>query len=131
MHADEQIDTATDADGDRAFRSVTAEEVAHYQMFGWVKREKFMPAASVAAILAFARDRMGDDGSRTASPGAFPFFNALPVRDLTHPDFGPAIRHFGESAIALRNMRVSTGMPTFASIRRDRTSRTVPAGAIS
>ena len=56
---------------DQPFRSVTAEEVAHYKEYGWVKLEQFLAAPLVAALLAYAQERMGEDGSISTHPGKF------------------------------------------------------------
>lgn len=96
-----------------SFRAVTADEIAHYGEFGWVKLEQFLPLASVEAMLSFAKSRMGEDGSIIPNPGRFAFFNSLPVQDLDHPDIGPVVRFFGRSAVALRNRSVSPGIRYF------------------
>lgn len=95
------------------FRPVTPEEIAHYNEFGWVRLAKFLPPQAVGALLAFAKSKMGDDGSISPTPGKFAFFNSLPVQDLGHPEIGPVIRHYGQSAVALRAMSVSPGVRYF------------------
>lgn len=47
-----------------AFRAVTAEEIAHYKKFGWVKLDGFIPQATCDALLAMAKDKMGKRGDR-------------------------------------------------------------------
>src|SRR3546814_1556876 len=46
-------------------RSVTAEEIAHYQEFGWVKLKGFVEPETVRFLLETARQRMGEDGDST------------------------------------------------------------------
>src|SRR3546814_15851184 len=46
-------------------RSVTAEEIAHYQEFGWVKLKGFVEPETVRFLLTTARQRMGEDGDST------------------------------------------------------------------
>jgi hypothetical protein len=54
------------------YRDVTPEEIARYREFGWVKLQKFVPIAQVDALLAIAKERMGEDGDRNAPPKSFP-----------------------------------------------------------
>lgn len=106
--------TATKSDNDiETFRPVTAEEIAHYKAHGWVCLRQFLSPATVEAMLAYAKERMGKDGSISANPGKFSFFNSLAVQQPDHPLFGPIIRHYGKSAVALRNLKVSPGIRYF------------------
>lgn len=95
------------------FRAVTRAEIAHYNEFGWVKLEQFVPLPRVEAILAFAKSKMGEDGSITPIPGKFAFFNSLPLQDLDHSEIGPVIRAYGRAAVALRDFSVSPGIRYF------------------
>jgi hypothetical protein len=95
------------------FRSVTFEEVAHYQQFGWVKLEKFIPVAQVDELLAIAKGRMGEDGSRNPPPKSFSYFNPLTMRGLEHPVLGPVIKHCGRNARALMARKASVGVRYF------------------
>jgi len=98
---------------DPAFRAVTAEEIRHYHENGWVHLRNFVPRDRVETILAFAKARMGADGTVDKAPGAFSYFNALPVQDLENPDFAPILRHFGANAVNLRNLRRPSGYRYF------------------
>ena len=57
------------AAADSDFRAVTPAEIAHYQQFGWVKLDRFIPIDKVNALLAMARARMGERGDRNLPPG--------------------------------------------------------------
>ncbi|WP_179046170.1 phytanoyl-CoA dioxygenase family protein [Sphingobium lactosutens] len=105
--------TATSNNSAEPFRSVTAEEIAHYKSHGWVRLKRFLPQATVDVLLSYAKERMGEDGATSANPGKFSFFNSLAVQQPHHPLFGPIIRHFGKSAVALRDLKVSPGIRYF------------------
>jgi Phytanoyl-CoA dioxygenase (PhyH) len=96
-----------------AFRSVTPEEVAHYQKFGWVMLKQFVPIPRVDQLLAMAKDRMGDDGDRNAPPQKFEYFNPLTMRGLKDPVLGPVIEHVGRNARALMARRAPVGIRYF------------------
>ncbi len=100
-------------DKESAFRSVTPEEIAHYRRHGWVKLEKFVPQHRVDALLAIAKDKMGEDGERNAPPEVFAYFNPLTMRGLDDPVLGPVIKHVGRSARALMARRVPVGIRYF------------------
>ena len=53
------------------FRAVTAAEAAHYKEMGWVKLPSFISRAQADALLAIAKERMGEAGDRNAPPQAF------------------------------------------------------------
>ena len=65
-------------------RSVTPEEVAHYEAFGWVMLEGFVQRPTVKLILDAAYRRMGEDADsntviETLAPGVeknIAYFNA-------------------------------------------------------
>jgi ectoine hydroxylase-related dioxygenase (phytanoyl-CoA dioxygenase family) len=56
---------------------------------------------------------MGEDGTTTVNPGKFSFFNSLHIREVGSPIFGPVIRHYAKSAVALRDYSVSAGIRFF------------------
>ena len=95
------------------YRDVTPEEIAHYRKFGWVKLEKFVPIAQVDALLAIAKERMGEDGDRNAPPKSFSYFNPLTMRGLGHPVLGPVIKHCGRNARALMARKAPVGIRYF------------------
>jgi Phytanoyl-CoA dioxygenase (PhyH) len=95
------------------FRDVTPEEVAHYREFGWVKLERFVPIAQIDAMLALAREKMGEDGARNAPPQAFSYFNPLTMNGLDHPVLGPVIRHCGRNAQPLMARKAPVGVRYF------------------
>ncbi len=95
------------------FRTVTAEEIAHYQTNGWVKLDGFIPLDRVAALLAMAKEKMGEDGDRDAPPEAFSYFNPLTLRGLDDPILRPVIDHIGRSSRELMARRVNVGIRYF------------------
>ncbi len=98
---------------DGALRPVTPGEIAHYQKFGWVKLEKFIPINMVNALLAMAKDKMGERGDRNLPPEAFSYFNPLTLRGLNDPLLRPIIDHCGRSARALMARRAPAGIRYF------------------
>jgi hypothetical protein len=95
------------------YRDVTPEEIAHYREFGWVKLERFVPIVQVDALLAIAKERMGEDGNRNAPPKSFSYFNPLTMRGLGHPVLGPVIEHCGKNARALMARKAPVGVRYF------------------
>jgi len=105
---------ATDnPDVDHDFRAVTEAEIAHFKQHGWVKLERFVSRKRIDAMLAFARKHMGEDGTAGATPDSFSYFNSLPVYGLDKPDFEPLLKHFGQSSIELRDLRIRSGARYF------------------
>src|SRR5579862_7921392 len=94
-------------------RSVTPEEITHYKQHGWVKLEKFISIELISAMIAIAKDKMGEDGDRNAPPEAFSYFNSLTMRGLGNPVLGPVIRHCARNAKALMARRVPIGVRYF------------------
>ena len=109
------------------FRAVTAEEIAHYREFGWVKLETFVPANRVSEILALAKERMGERGDKDAPPQAFSYFNPLTMHGLDHPTLGPVIKHFGRNARALMARKADVGIRYFT----DYFGVKLPAGSLA
>lgn len=96
------LDEPSTVEGHDPFRSVTAEEIAHYREFGWVKLSKFLPPGRIRAALDYAKGKMGEDATITIDPKKkFPFFNRLSIRDIDSPIFGPIVRHYGAAAYEL------------------------------
>lgn len=109
------------------FRAVTAEEIAHYREFGWVKLEKFVSRPRVDEILALAKEKMGEQGDKDAPPEAFSYFNPLTMRELGHPILGPVIEHFGRNGRALMARKADVGVRYFT----DYFGVKLPAGLLS
>jgi hypothetical protein len=99
---------------DRGFRAVTPEEISHYQEQGWVKLEKFVPLDRVSDLLAFAKDKMGEDGDRNAPPEAFTYFNPLTIHGFDKPVFKPVIDQAARNAKALMARRAPIGIRYFS-----------------
>lgn len=98
---------------DGAFREITPEEIAHYRKFGWVKLDKFIPRATCEALLAMAKEKMGERGDRNLPPEAFSYFNPHTLRGLNDPLLGPIIDHCGRSGRALQARRKDVGVRYF------------------
>jgi hypothetical protein len=96
-----------------ACRSVTTDEVAHYQQHGWVKLEAFLPRATCDALLAMAKDKMGENGDRNLPPESFSYFNPLTLRGINNPLLRPIIDQCGRGARALSNRRADVGIRYF------------------
>jgi hypothetical protein len=95
------------------FRTITPAEIDHYNQHGWVRLEKFLPDDVTAHMLTYAKERMGEDGSISATPGKFDYFNALPVMGLGKPVFDAVLRHFARTAVDIRNLRRTAGARYF------------------
>lgn len=95
------------------YRAVTPEEIAHYQQHGWVKLKAFVPQADVEALLAYAKEHMGEKGDRNAPPKAFAYFNPLTIRGVGKPIFDPVIHHCGRGARALMARKADVGVRYF------------------
>ncbi|RYD95182.1 MAG: phytanoyl-CoA dioxygenase [Sphingomonadales bacterium] len=82
-------------------RSVTAEEVAHYNKFGWVKLKRFLDPEVLTVLLKVAKGRMGDDGDSNQAYGIDqPYFNAEYAGGLTHPPIRALIDGLGRASKA-------------------------------
>ncbi|HET8711265.1 MAG TPA: phytanoyl-CoA dioxygenase family protein [Spongiibacteraceae bacterium] len=101
------------ASNSNAFRSVTPEEIAHLQEFGWIKLKKFIPIESVNAMLAIAKEKMGEHGDRNAPPAAFAYFNPLTMHGLDHAVLGPVIRQCGRNGALLMARKAPVGVRYF------------------
>ncbi|NBC37411.1 phytanoyl-CoA dioxygenase [Novosphingobium sp. FSY-8] len=95
------------------FRGITPAEIAHYKQHGWARLDKFLPPGVTARMLAYAKARMGEDGTISATPGKFDYFNALPVMGLGKPVFDDVLRHFARTAVDVRNLRKTAGARYF------------------
>ena len=94
-------------------RPITPAEITHYNRHGWVKLDRFLPGPLVDYMLAYAKERMGEDGSISATPGKFDYFNSLPVLGLGKPVFDAVLRHFAQTAVDVRNLRKTAGARYF------------------
>lgn len=83
-------------------RSITAEEIAHYQQFGWVKLKRFVDPEALRILLDVALERMGEDGDGNQFYGLEqPYFNAEYGGGLANPPIRAMIGGIGRSAKAL------------------------------
>jgi hypothetical protein len=87
-------------------RSVTTEEADRYQEAGWVKLEGFVRPEMTQALLALARQRMGEDGDSNP-PFALkqPFFNPEFCGALADPKLRPLVEGVGRAAKSLMRRR--------------------------
>jgi len=83
-------------------RPVTEAEIAHYRDHGWVKLDRFVDQQTVAALLALAKGKMGDDAdSNPVGGGGVDFLNNEWVSGIGEPTFAPLIGSIGRNAKAL------------------------------
>lgn len=114
--------TMDDASGLRTTpcRSVTADEVDHLHELGWVKLEGFVDPDVVGAMLALAREMMGDDAdSNPLSPfleaavaegkAGLEYFNAQRGAGLANPVLRPLIHEVGRNAAQLQRRVAADG----------------------
>ncbi|HTV95151.1 MAG TPA: phytanoyl-CoA dioxygenase family protein [Steroidobacteraceae bacterium] len=108
--------------GGHPCRAVTAEEVAHYQEFGWVKLEGFVRAETVKLVLDGALQRMGEDADsnaliETLAPGVekkIAYFNAEYGGGLENPPVRSLIEHVGSNAKPLMSRSRPVGVRYFS-----------------
>jgi hypothetical protein len=80
-------------------RSVTPDEIAHYQKYGWVKLKRFLEPEVVAELMRVAHGRMGEDGDSNQAYGLDqPFFNAEYGAGLHNPPVRALLRGIGRTA---------------------------------
>jgi hypothetical protein len=107
---------------DAPCRRVTAEEVAHYHEFGWVKLKAFVRPDLVKLILRSALQRMGEDADSNAvieiiGPGVekkIAYFNAEYGGGLENPPVRELIEHIGRNGQALMSRARSEGVRYFS-----------------
>lgn len=103
----------------RPCRTVTPEEVAHYQEFGWVKLKKFVDPGLLSTMLAIGQAKMGDDADsqdREPAPGGgIEYFNAEAGGGLVHPQIRPLLEEAAKSARLLQN-RPNVGVRYYSDI---------------
>lgn len=103
--------------GQGIFRSVTDEEVAHYQELGWVKLKQFVRPEITELLLGIAHHKMGDDGDSNAAYGINqPYFNAEYVGGLQHPTIRPFLESLAKSASALLARKNGVGIRYFSDV---------------
>ena len=103
-------------------RPVTAEEIVHYQEFGWVKLPGFVRSELVRTLLDIARNRMGEDADsnaiiETLAPGVdkrIAYFNAEYGGGLAIPPVRSLIEAVGKNGKALMNRRRPVGVRYFS-----------------
>ncbi|CAN7193585.1 phytanoyl-CoA dioxygenase family protein [Phenylobacterium sp. LjRoot225] len=93
---------------------MTAEEIAHYREFGWVKLSGFVDPAIVRTLLDIARQRMGEDGDSNAAYGLNqPYFNAEYGGGLAIPPIRALLEGVGRNAKALMARKAGSGVRYF------------------
>jgi len=98
-------------------RSVTAEEVAHYDEHGWAKLPGLVSPATARALLEMARTRMGEDGQGNAvSPMEQPFFNPEVSDGPSSPLLRPLFEGLGANARKLMQRREGLGVRYFGDV---------------
>jgi hypothetical protein len=87
-------------------RDVTAEELAHYREFGWVKLEGFVSPEMTAFLLALGKEQMGEDGdSNPPLPVLQDFFNHAPTGGLANREMRPLLHKIGRNGRTLMARR--------------------------
>lgn len=95
-------------------RTVTPEEVAHYQDLGWVQLKRFVDPAMLATILTVAKSVMGEDGDSNPPYGIDqPYFNAMLGGLYANPEVRPVFGGIGAAAKALMNRKAEVGVRLF------------------
>ena len=95
-------------------RSVTADEVAHYQEKGWVQLKRFVDPEMLATILNIAKGVMGEDGDSNPPYGIDqPYFNAMLGGLHANPQVYPIFGGLGAAAKALMGRKADTGVRLF------------------
>jgi hypothetical protein len=95
-------------------RAVTQAEVEHYAEFGWVKLPGFVAKGTVAAMLAMARARMGEDAQgNPVGPMPQPFFNPEATHGPGDPLLRPVLEGIGAAARRLQQRREGIGVRYF------------------
>ena len=101
-------------------RTVTSDEVKHLQEHGWVKLEGFVDPEVIQAMLALAREAMGDDADSNPIPAGFEqaaadgkfgldYFNAHLSFGLSNPVLRPLLLEVGKNAKALQRRATADG----------------------
>jgi Phytanoyl-CoA dioxygenase (PhyH) len=107
---------------DSPCRTVTAEEVAHYQESGWVMLKGFVRADLVKLILKTALQRMGEDADSNAvieiiGPGVekkIAYFNAEYGGGLQNPPVRSLIEQVGKNAKLMMSRSRPVGVKYFS-----------------
>src|SRR3546814_5767578 len=94
-------------------RSVTAEEIAHYQEFGWVKLKGFVEPETVRFLLETARQRMGEDGDSTEGISQ-PYFTVGYSGGPDSPPIRALLEGVGKSARQLLRRGAHVGVRYFS-----------------
>jgi hypothetical protein len=80
-------------------RAVTAEEIVHYQRYGWVKLKRYLDPDILSTLMDVALGRMGEDGDSNQTYGVEqPYFNAEYGGGLHNPPVRNLLRGIGRSA---------------------------------
>src|SRR5439155_14548093 len=92
-------------------RTVTADEVAHYQELGWVKLKRFIHPDMIKVVLDTAIEQMGEDGDSNPPYGIDqPYFNAYAAGGLGIPPIREMIEGIGRNAKLLMNRKADTAV---------------------
>ena len=110
------MSTTIDAASDVSFcRAVTPEEVAHYKDKGWVQLKRFIAPEMIAAMLAKAKELMGEDGDSNPPYGIDqPYFNAFAASGYNDPNVRPLFGGIGQAAKALMDRKADYGVRLFS-----------------
>lgn len=115
-----------DTSGDLV-RPVTAEEVAHYQEFGWVKLEQFIVPEQVSQLLSTAKEMMGETGDKNAQSKAFSYFIPRLTKGVDNPLMRPLIEAIGRNARVLMARGAAVGVRYFTDFFAPKLSSLTPS----
>jgi hypothetical protein len=96
-------------------RSVTADEIAHYQEHGWVKLERFVHPDIVRRLRDIGLEKLGKDGaSNPQLPILQDYFNHASADALDDPVLRPMLGGMGKAAKALMQRQPGIEVRLFA-----------------
>ncbi|MCJ2186285.1 phytanoyl-CoA dioxygenase family protein [Novosphingobium beihaiensis] len=95
-------------------RTITPEEVAHYQEKGWVLLKRFIDPDTIATLLRKAQGIMGEDGDSNPPYGIDqPYFNAQAASGYHDPQVRPMLHGIGDAAKALMARKANVPVRLF------------------
>lgn len=108
------IDQTTDNPEALPCRRVTAEEVAHFQDYGWVMLKGFLKPDMVETLLERAIMLMGEDAQSNEDYGVRQgYFNPFPCGGLEVPEIRQMLTGLGQNAKRLMNRKSGVGSRYF------------------
>jgi hypothetical protein len=107
-------EAVTSTDAAISCRTATQSEVDHYDEHGWTKLPGFISPEAVAALIAMAKARMGDDGQgNSVAPIWQPFFNPEVTDGPDSPVLAPLMEGIGSNSRLLAQRHPGIGVRYF------------------